>query len=219
MSDLEEIRKRIISCHKCPRLMEYIKYVANNPPKRFRGWKYWAKPVPSFGDENAEIVIVGLAPAANGGNRTGRLFTGDHSGEWLFKALYEVGLANQPFSMSVDDGLKVYNVYITAVLHCAPPLNKPNRDELRNCRPYLVEELRDLRNAKVIVTLGRVAFKTVTEIYGVRLEFRHLAKYKINDGLWIVASYHPSARNTNTGLLKWDDWVEVFREAKRLARA
>lgn len=217
MESLKEIQNRIIECRKCPRLINYINQVAKNPPKRFKSWNYWAKPVPSFGDENAEIAIVGLAPAANGGNRTGRVFTGDHSGDWLFKALYEVGLANKPTSINKDDGLEVKHVYITAVIHCAPPENKPNKDEINNCLPYLLDELRLLKNLKVIVTLGKIAFDTITGIYNVKFEFKHLVNYRLPDGKQLIASYHPSARNTNTGLMKWDEWVEVFKKAKLLA--
>ncbi|MDP8003536.1 MAG: uracil-DNA glycosylase [Caldisphaera sp.] len=217
MSDLKELQEKIISCQKCPRLMKYIKEVSEKPPKRFRNWNYWAKPVPSFGDENAEIGIIGLAPAANGGNRTGRLFTGDHSGDWLFKALYEVGLSNKPISHDINDGLKVFNVYITAVIHCAPPQNKPSKEEINNCLPYLIEELKELKKLKVIIALGKIAFDTINSLYNVKYEFKHLAKYKLPDGKWMIASYHPSARNTNTGLMKWDDWVSVFKTAKEIA--
>jgi uracil-DNA glycosylase family 4 len=216
LESLKDIQEEIIACRKCPRLIKYINDVGKNPPKRFKNWTYWAKPVPSFGDENAEIAIVGLAPAANGGNRTGRVFTGDHSGDWLFKALYEVGLANKATSVNRDDGLRVTNVYITAVIHCAPPQNKPSRDEINNCLPYLIKELKLLKNLKVIIALGKIAFDTVLNIYKVKYEFKHLAIYKLPDNKKLVASYHPSARNTNTGLMKWEEWVEVFKKAKEI---
>lgn len=216
MESLDEINQKIISCRKCPRLINYINEIAKNPPKRFKNWDYWAKPVPSFGDKNAEIAIVGLAPAANGGNRTGRVFTGDHSGDWLFKALYETGFANKPTSVSKDDGLEIKNIYITAVIHCAPPQNKPNKDEISNCLPYLLSELKLLKNLKVIITLGKIAFDTITNIYNVKYEFKHLAVYDLPYNKKLIASYHPSARNTNTGLMSWDQWVNVFKKAKEL---
>ncbi|AFZ70730.1 uracil-DNA glycosylase [Caldisphaera lagunensis DSM 15908] len=216
MEDIEEINQKIISCRKCPRLINYINDVAKHPPKRFKDWNYWAKPVPSFGDKNAEIAIVGLAPAANGGNRTGRVFTGDHSGDWLFKALYETGFANKPTSISKDDGLEIKNIYITAVIHCAPPQNKPNKDEISNCLPYLLSELKLLKNLKVIITLGKIAFDTITNIYNVKYEFKHLAVYDLPGNKKLIASYHPSARNTNTGLMGWEQWVNVFKKAKEL---
>jgi uracil-DNA glycosylase family 4 len=214
--DLDQLNQTIINCTKCERLATYIKDVGKRKVKRFSNWEYWSKPVPSFGDPQAKIVIVGLAPAAHGGNRTGRMFTGDHSGEWLFRALHEVGLANKPTSLSREDGLES-KVYITAVLHCAPPNNKPTPEEVRNCSSYLRQELAYLKNAKVIVTLGKLAFDEVCRIFEVRGKFSHGIKLKSSDGKIIIASYHPSARNTNTGKMSWEQWVTVFKEALYLS--
>ncbi len=216
--ELEELNERIISCKKCPRLASYIKELAKNKPKRYKNWNYWAKPIPGFGDINAKLLIIGLAPAAHGGNRTGRMFTGDGSGEWLVKALYELGFANQPVSISRDDGLLLKDVYITASLRCAPPKNKPNRDELKNCRMYLREELSLLKNVKVVITLGRIAFENFLSImrgkgYKIKLEFKHGENYRIGNYI-LIASYHPSRQNTQTGKLKWEEWLKVFKMAK-----
>lgn len=214
-----ELRDRIINCRKCPRLISYIKEVAKNKPKRYKNWEYWAKPLPGFGDLKARILIIGLAPAAHGGNRTGRMFTGDSSGNWLIKALYELGYANQPYSVSLDDGLTLKDVYITACLRCAPPKNKPNRDELENCREYLEEELKILKEVKVVITLGRIAFDTFLKISKYpKLKFKHGEKYKVGKYTLIV-SYHPSRQNTQTGKLKWEDWLNIFKEANLILRS
>ena len=215
---LSELQSRLLSCSLCPRLRRFAEEVARNPPRRFRGQAYWAKPVPSFGDPMAPIVIVGMAPAPHGGNRTGRMFTGDQSGNNLFRALYYAGLANKPVSVSRDDGLEVYHVYITAVLHCAPPGNRPLPEEVRNCADnYLSEEVRLLPNARVFVALGRLAFEELCRIFGVRYEFRHGAAYRLPDGRWLVVSYHPSPRNVNTGLVSVEGLREVFELARELA--
>ena len=154
MTKLEKLQARVIRCRKCPRLVAYLKQVSKQKPKRFRDWDYWAKPLPSFGDPNARVLIVGLAPAANGGNRTGRMFTGDRSGEWLFGALYQFGFANQPNSSRRDDGFSLKDCYITATIRCAPPGNKPLPEEIENCRPYFLEELDLLKKLKDYRTLG-----------------------------------------------------------------
>jgi len=214
-----ELRDRIINCKKCPRLIAYIKEVAKNKPKRYKNWEYWSKPIPGFGDLKARILIIGLAPAAHGGNRTGRMFTGDSSGNWLIKALYELGYANQPYSVSLDDGLNLKDVYITACLRCAPPKNKPNRDELENCREYLEEELKILKEVKVVITLGRIAFDTFLKINkSPKLKFKHGEKYKLGKYTLIV-SYHPSRQNTQTGKLKWEDWLNIFKEATLILKS
>ncbi|BBD72361.1 uracil-DNA glycosylase [Sulfodiicoccus acidiphilus] len=215
--NLRLLSERVINCKLCPRLVAYTSEVASRKVRRFSHWEYWGRPVPSFGDPEATIMIVGLAPAAHGGNRTGRMFTGDHSGEWLFKALHEVGLANKSTSISRDDGLQVKGVYITAVVHCAPPDNKPLPQEVENCLNYLREELHLLNRVKVIVALGRLAFDQLCKIYGVKGRFSHGSSVTLPDGRLLIASYHPSARNTNTGKMSWDQWVWVFRRAKELS--
>src|SRR4030066_487282 len=155
---LKELQDMVVRCRKCPRLVAYLKEVSNHKPKRYRDWDYWAKPLPSFGDPDARVLIVGLAPAAQGGNRTGRMFTGDRSGEWLFSALYQFGFANQPNSLRRDDGFKLDDSYITATIRCAPPKNKPLPEEIENCRPYFLKELDLLKNVNVVVPLGQIAF-------------------------------------------------------------
>ena len=156
--ELRRLQNTVIQCRKCPRLVAYLKEVSKHRPKRFRDWDYWEKPLPSFGDPNARVLIVGLAPAANGGNRTGRMFTGDRSGEWLFGALYEFGFANQPNSVRRDDDFVLDDCYITATIRCAPPDNKPLPEEIENCRPYFLKELDLLKNVKVFMPLGQIAF-------------------------------------------------------------
>jgi len=156
--ELENLQKVVIQCHKCPRLVAYLKEVSRNKPKRFRDWDYWGKPLPSFGDPTARFLIIGLAPAANGGNRTGRMFTGDRSGEWLFGALHRFGFANQPNSSRRDDDFALSDCYITATIRCAPPDNKPLPEEIENCRPYFLRELDLLKSVRVLVPLGQIAF-------------------------------------------------------------
>lgn len=214
---LRELQDAILSCNRCPRLRRFDVEVGLNPPRRFRGQAYWSRPVPSLGDPLAPIVVVGMAPAPHGGNRTGRMFTGDQSGNNFFRALYEACLANKPTSVSRDDGLQVYHVYITASLHCAPPDNKPLREEIGNCFPYLKEELSLLPNARVFVALGRLAFDQLCKVFNVRFEFKHGAEYRLPDGRWLIASYHPSPRNVNTGTLTIEDLRNIFERAKQLA--
>jgi uracil-DNA glycosylase family 4 len=166
--ELENLQKVVIQCHKCPRLVAYLKEVSRNKPKRFRDWDYWGKPLPSFGDPTARFLIIGLAPAANGGNRTGRMFTGDRSGEWLFGALHRFGFANQPNSSRRDDDFALSDCYITATIRCAPPDNKPLPEEIENCRPYFLKELDLLKSVRVLVPLGQIAFTQtkISEIEG-----------------------------------------------------
>ena len=155
---LISLQKRVIRCRKCPRLVPYLKEVSKHKPKRYRDWDYWAKPLPSFGDPHARVLIVGLAPAAQGGNRTGRMFTGDRSGEWLFNALYQFGFANQPNSLRIDDDFNLGDCYITATIRCAPPKNRPLPEEIDSCRSYFLEELDLLKNVKILIPLGQIAF-------------------------------------------------------------
>lgn len=208
---LEKLNKEIINCEKCERLIPYIKEVGEKKVKRFREWDYWAKPVPGFGDPFAEVLIIGLAPAAHGANRTGRMFTGDSSGDWLYKALYETGFASQPDSTASDDGLTLTNVYIAAVGRCAPPQNKLLTSEIENCLPFLEKELELLENVKVILCLGGLAFNRYRRLRGLKgLKFAHGNIFHLEDETILISSYHPSRQNTNTGKLKWDAWLKVF---------
>lgn len=211
------LAEEIISCEKCKRLIEYRKNF--KIPPRFQGWKYWNKPVPGFGDINARILIVGLAPALHGGNRTGRVFTGDESGKWVIKALYLLGLSNKEEGVSKDDGLRLKGVYLTNAVKCAPPKNKPSSDEILNCMPFLEREIKELKNLKVIIALGRIAFDVVTKIFHVKEEFSHGKIVKLPDGKILIASYHPSAQNTKTGRLKWEDWIKIFKIAIELSNS
>jgi len=218
MDSLEKINEDIIKCNKCPRLISYIKKVGENKRKEFMNWNYWAKPVPGFGDKNAKVFIIGLAPAAHGANRTGRMFTGDASGDLLIKVLNKYGLANQPYSISKDDGLILKGCYLSACLRCAPPNNKPLTEEIKNCSEYLIRELKIIK-PKYIVLLGRVAyhtfFKIYEQVYGKKIKkpkFKHGLIYKTKNSNYILLSYHPSQRNRRTGRLKEEDFESVFRQ-------
>ena len=224
--DLEELNRELVKCTLCPRLVEYRSSVAGSNP-RYRDQKYWSKPVPGFGSIDARIVIVGLAPAPHGGNRTGRVFTGDYTATNLMKALHAVGLANKPYSRSIGDGLKLCKTYMTASLKCAPPDNKPLGYELRNCFKYIAGEINLLRRARVYVALGRIAWDTILKVlenlYSVRFPsktFKHGMVLDLDAGglkRYVVASYHPSPRNMWTGLLTHEMLVEIFRRAISLA--
>ena len=201
---------------RCKRLVSYTRLVGKNKVKRYSNEEYWAKPVTGFGDTDANLLIIGLAPGAHGANRTGRLFTGDHSGQWLMKALYEIGFSNIPSSISAKDGLILKNVFITSCVRCLPPSNKPLNSELVNCSNYLVKELEILKKVKVVITLGHIAFQTYCKINDLKkLQFYHLAKYRINDK-YLIVSYHPSRQNTNTQKLTWPMWINVFDLAKTI---
>ena len=216
MKSITEIQRKIISCKRCPRLVEYTGAIAAKKVKRFSDWKYWGKPIPGFGDENARVLIIGLAPAAHGANRTGRMFTGDSSGDWLYRALYETGFANQPESLSNDDGLKLNDVFISAVCRCAPPDNKPLPAEIENCSAFLEAEMKALFNLKVILCLGHIAFNRYCKLNSLKgLVFSHGKKYALENGKTLMASYHPSRQNTNTGRLKRDQWLMVFQEIRK----
>ena len=220
--EISMLVQEIINCKLCPRLVEYRAEVAKKKVRRFREFEYWGRPLPGFGDLNARLLIVGLAPAAHGGNRTGRMFTGDSSGDWLIKALYETGFANQPVSRYKDDGLKLIDCYVTAVARCAPPKNKPLRSELINCQRYLIREFEILRNIKAILTLGRISFdwtlRALNILYGLDrryIHFRHGVAYDLRGlGKRLFVSYHPSRQNTQTGRLTWDMWIKVFRSIR-----
>lgn len=211
---LERLNEGVVKCRKCPRLATYIRKVGKEKVKRFAGEDYWARPLPSWGDANARLLIVGLAPAAHGGNRTGRMFTGDGSGDWLARAMYEAGFAARPESRSRDDGQVLVDAYITAAVRCAPPDNKPLPQEIAACSQYLSAELQLLKNVTVVLALGRIAFNAYCRIAGLGgLAFSHGARYH-HDGRTLLASYHPSRQNTNTGRLTWEMWAEIFRTAR-----
>jgi uracil-DNA glycosylase family 4 len=216
VTDLYKLNQKIIRCKRCPRLTSYIRKVAKEKVKRFNDQKYWGKPLTGFGDINAELLIVGLAPAAHGGNRTGRMFTGDSSGDWVARTLYENGFATKPSSERIGDGFSLINTYITASVRCAPPQNKPQREELDNCLPYLKEELSLLKNIKIIVCLGKIGFDSCCKLLQIKgIKFVHGKSF--HHGNWIILStYHPSKQNTQTGRLSWEQWSEIFAKAKRI---
>ncbi len=216
MKSIESLNKKIVRCKKCPRLAVYIRDVAKNKVRRFKDEKYYGKPLSGFGDINAKLLIVGLAPAAHGGNRTGRMFTGDSSGDWVTKVMYEHGFASIPSSLNKDDGLILYNAYITAAVRCAPPQNKPTRDEMENCFVYLQDELKILKNISVILCLGKIAFDATCKLLKIKPEKFGHNKVFAYDNYQILTSYHPSKQNTQTGRLTWKQWSAVFTKARRL---
>jgi uracil-DNA glycosylase family 4 len=210
------LNSEVTKCALCLRLLEHVRKVGRDKVRRFADEEYWARPLPSWGDPNARLLIVGLAPAAHGGNRTGRMFTGDSSGDWLARAMHETGFANMPTSRSKDDGLTLKDVYITAAVRCAPPGNKPLPSELHNCSRYLVSELKLLNKARVVLALGKIGFDAYCRAAGAKgLVFGHGARYDL-DGKVLLASYHPSRQNTNTGRLTWRMWLKVFRTARAI---
>ncbi len=213
-NSLEDLNKKIIRCKKCPRLVSYIRMVAKTKVKRFKNQKYWGRPLTGFGDINAELLLIGLAPAAHGGNRTGRMFTGDSSGDWVAKVLHKYGFATIPFSREANDGFVLINTYITASVRCAPPQNKPLKEELDNCSSYLKEELSLLKNVRVIVCLGKIAFDSCCKLLQIRgAKFSH-GKSIVHDKYVIISTYHPSRQNTQTGRLSWKQWQEIFSKVK-----
>jgi len=215
---LEKLNKEIISCRKCPRLVAWREEVARVKRKAYLDQEYWGKPVPGFGDPMARVLVVGLAPGAHGSNRTGRQFTGDASGDFLFPALHRAGFANQASAESRSDGLILKNMYITASGRCAPPANKPSSEELNICQPYLERELQILQ-PKVIVCLGRIAFEKILKIYSVRrLKFGHGASYLLESGVWVLCSYHPSQQNTLTGKLTKKMFDDIWKKVKSLVK-
>lgn len=222
MITLKQLNETIVGCARCPRLVRWREAAAKNPPRRYHGMDYWARPLAGFGDPKARVLIVGLAPAAHGGNRTGRMFTGDRSGDWLYGALHAAGFANQSNSDHRADGLKLSDCYITAAVHCAPPGNKPALSEFRRCRPYLVQELKLFRQLKVVIVLGKIAFDSFLAAYrengGVvpkpRPKFGHGATVDLPEGPSLISSYHPSQQNTFTGKLTKPMFQSIFDHAR-----
>ena len=220
---LKKLNKTIVKCKKCPRLTNFIKKISLEKRKQNINEDYWGKPVTGFGDINAKLMIIGLAPAAHGGTRTGRAFTGDKSGDFLFKSLYTVNISNQNFSQNINDGLKLNSTYITNILKCVPPGDKPMNNELLKCSNYFVSELDNLKNLKVIVTLGKVAFDNCLKIYkkkfmiNKKFKFKHNQKYSLPDGRNLIACYHPSPRNVNTKVVTAKMINQLFRRAKKIA--
>jgi uracil-DNA glycosylase family 4 len=223
-SSLVVLNREVIACARCPRLVEYRERIGREKRRAYLDWTYWAKPVPGFGDPNASVLIIGLAPGAHGSNRTGRPFTGDSSGNFMYPVLHRTGFANQPTAKRLDDGLQLTDAYITAAVRCAPPDNKPTPQEISNCAPYLDRELDALGNVKVIVALGRIGFDAYlnhlrrTGVIKSKAEyvFGHGAIYHLPNGKVLLASYHPSNQNTNTGKLTEAMFTEIFRQAQRL---
>lgn len=215
---LSILNEEIISCRQCRRLVEWREEVARTKRKAYMDWEYWGRPVPGFGDPAARVLVVGLAPGAHGSNRTGRQFTGDASGDFLFPALYRAGFASQPESVSRDDGLKLKDMYITASGRCAPPQNKPKAAELENCQPFLEREIEILK-PKVFVCLGRVAFERILRIADEPVKekkFAHGRVYRLEAGPWLVSSYHPSQQNTRTGKLTEEMFDEMWAKVREL---
>jgi uracil-DNA glycosylase family 4 len=224
MMTLKVLQENIIQCTLCPRLTTYRQEVARIKVKRFQDWDYWGRPIPGFGEPNAKLFVIGLAPAAQGGNRTGRVFTGDRSGDWLYEALYTYQFANQAESIHKHDGLRLKDCYVAAAVRCAPPGNKPTPEEFANCRPFLLKELRLLKKVRVIVVLGKIAFdeyfKACRQLGHVpsspRPTFGHGATYQFSWGVTLISSYHPSQQNTFTGKLTRPMFHQVFAKARHL---
>ena len=221
---LNNLNKTIINCKKCPRLVKFIHKISRIKRKQNINEVYWGKPVPGFGKLNSKLAIIGLAPAAHGGTRTGRAFTGDKSGNFLFKSLYSVKISNQDFSENKDDGLKLKSTYITNILKCVPPGDKPMNEELSQCSNYFIKEIDYLKKIKVIVTLGKVAFDNCVKIYkkkfniNHKFEFKHGKKYLLPDNKILIACYHPSPRNVNTKVVTHAMINSLFRKAKKISK-
>ena len=220
----KKLNKTIVKCKKCPRLTNFIKKISLEKRKQNFNEKYWGKPVTGFGDINARLMIIGLAPAAHGGTRTGRAFTGDKSGNFLFKSLFSVKISNQDFSEDKDDGLKLKSTYITNILKCVPPGDKPMNEELSQCSNYFTKEIDYLKKIKVIVALGKVAFDNCVKIYkkkfniNSKFEFKHGKKYLLPDNKILIACYHPSPRNVNTKVVTNAMINRIFRKAKKISK-
>jgi uracil-DNA glycosylase family 4 len=222
---LERLNNEITACTRCPRLIEHCRKIGQEKRRAYRDWDYWARPVPGFGDPSARVLVLGLAPGAHGSNRTGRMFTGDSSGNFLYPVLHRAGFASQPTSTHNGDGMQLQDLYITATLHCAPPGNKPLPEEIATCADFLDRELAALKNVRVVVALGKIGFDAYLNHLKRRgllrskgeYVFAHAARYSLPDGRILLASYHPSNQNTQTGKLTAPMFLKIFREAARLA--
>ena len=218
----KKLENSIIKCKKCPRLVKFRNKIATIKRKKYVNESYWGKPVTGFGDNNAKILLVGLAPAAHGGNRTGRAFTGDRSGDFLFKCLYRAKVSNQPFSKSLDDGLRLDSTYITNILKCVPPEDKPLENELNSCSKFFDSEIFNLKELKVIITLGKVAFDNCIKFYKKKhnlndnIYFKHGKSYSLPENITIIPSYHPSPRNVNTKIVSKTKMTNIFRKALKI---
>jgi uracil-DNA glycosylase family 4 len=222
---LRVLNAEVVACTRCPRLVEYRERIAREKRPKYRDCEYWGKPVPGFGDPHARVLVLGLAPGAHGSNRTGRPFTGDASGSFMYPVLHETGFANQPTATERNDGLTLTDLYITAAGRCAPPDNKPLPEELANCAPFLERELEGLKGLRVVVALGRIGFEAYLNYLKRKeliarkreYEFRHGAEYALPDGRILLASYHPSNQNTQTGKLTKEMFQRIFKRARELA--
>ena len=218
LKSISDLNKKIKNCTKCPRLSNYIREVAKNKVRRFSDQDCYGFPLSGFGDINAKLLIVGLAPAAHGGNRTGRMFTGDSSGDWLTKIMHKNGFASIPTSLTLDGGLVLHNAYITAAVRCAPPQNKPTKQEMETCFDYLQQEYKILKNITVILCLGKIAYDATCKLIKIKPEkFGHNKLFEY-DSVMVLTSYHPSKQNTQTGRLTWKEWSAVFLRAKKLTK-
>jgi uracil-DNA glycosylase family 4 len=215
---LARVTAEIVDCRACPRLVAWRELVAVEKRASFADQEYWGRPIPGFGDAAARVLVVGLAPAAHGGNRTGRVFTGDRSGDWLFRAMHRAGFANQPRSVSIDDGLELHGAYVAAAVRCAPPANKPTPDERDRCLPYLARELALLADLRVIVVLGQFGYDAVARLLGHRAKprFGHGVEWPLPDGRTLLCSFHPSQQNTFTGKLTEQMLDDIFTRAREL---
>jgi len=220
-STIIDLNKKIIGCKKCKRLVKFRKKIATEKRKQYINEVYWGKPITGFGDLRAKILIIGLAPAAHGGTRTGRVFTGDRSSEFLYKCLYSAKISNQPYSDNVNDGLKLNNAYITTALKCVPPGDKPEKNELHSCYNFLNQEINLLQNCKIIIALGKIAFDACVNFYKGKFNFNnnfifaHGKNYKLPDGKILFGCYHPSPRNVNTGRINIKKMTNLFLKTKK----
>lgn len=222
MPNLKMLHEDVVACRRCPRLVAHREAMARAKRRQYMAWTYWGKPIPGFGDPKARLFVLGLAPAAHGGNRTGRIFTGDRSGDWLYEALHRHGFASQPTSTHRGDGLALTDCYIAAAVRCAPPDNKPLPEEFDACRPYLIEELRLLTNLRVVIALGKIAFDQYLKACRLlghdlprpALRFGHGVRHRLPWGVTLLGSYHPSQQNTFTGKLTRPMFHGVFKQAR-----
>ena len=219
---LSQLNRSIIKCNKCSRLVKFRNKLAKNKRKQYLDQEYWAKPITGFGDTSGKILFVGLAPAAHGGTRTGRVFTGDKSSDFLYKCLYKANISNQPTSTHINDGLKLNNAYITTALKCVPPEDKPTRDELHNCFNFFNKEINNLKNLKIIVALGKIAFDACIYFYKTnynykqKVKFKHGKIFKITEKILLLGCYHPSPRNVNTGRINEKKMTNLFKKVLQL---